>query len=81
MILLPFWEGSIFGGALGGKMFGGGGGGGRLRRSSSFSVTGVGVGFGSGAEIDPGTEEGTEVTGLGESGLAGEVDAVGAGTR
>ena len=73
----------MFGGALGGKMFGGGGGGGRLRRSNSFSVTGVGIGFGSGVGIDPGTEEeeGTEFTGLGESGLAGEDGAAGAGTR
>ena len=72
----------MFGGALGGKMFGGGGGGGRLRRSNSFSVTGVGIGFGSGVGIEPGTEEeGTEFTGLGESGLAGEDGAAGAGTR
>ena len=63
-------------------MFGGGGGGGRLRRSNSVSVTGVGIGFGSGVGIDPGTEEeGAEVNGLGESGLAGEDGAVGAGTR
>jgi hypothetical protein len=72
----------MFGGALGGKMFGGGGGGGRLRRSNSFSVTGVVIGFGSGVGIEPGTEEeGTKFTGLGESGLAGEDGAAGAGTR
>ena len=53
-----------------------------MLRSNSFSETGFVVGFSTEAGLDSGIEvEGTDVTGVEESGLDDETGAVGAGTR